>query len=83
MDEANGGVVPKPPGIGFSIKEGALSLALSHISKAEDKIYDVVDLAIEEGMTVTQFLTIAREAWQSAHESRAQADDDEFKRNMK
>lgn len=74
--------MPKPPGIGFNIREGALTLGVTKSSRAEDLIYDAVQEAQNEGMTPTRFVTIARSAWETTREEQTKHEDDEFK-NLK
>lgn len=75
--------MPKPIGIDIVARNGLPTFAVSKASQAEDKIYDAVEHAVCEGMTVTRFIAIAREAWQYENDQKTKADDDEFKRSIK
>lgn len=81
--------MPAPIGLGFELRHepgsGATSLGLrvAKPSRAEDQIYDAVAEAMAEGMTVRQFIAVAREAWAHTHDEQAKEDDNEFKRAQK
>lgn len=72
--------MPKPPGIGLSVREGAVTLSISKTSRAEDAIYDAVEEAQNEGMSPTRFVEIARSAWGTTREEQAAAEDREFQK---
>ena len=67
----------KPSGISLGITAGGVpTMSVTHISRAEDAIWNAVQEAVDAGMTPEQFKREVAQAW--TEELRAQA-----KRTMK
>ena len=54
----------KPSGISLGLRDGAVVMGLTHSSAAQDKIWEAVESAFDEGMTVKQFRQECAEAWE-------------------
>lgn len=57
--------MPKPLGIGIGLRGNNLVMGVTRSAPFEDRIYDAVEEAIADGLTVAQFIGIVREAWGS------------------
>ena len=68
----------KPTGIELRLSGDAVVLGVTRSSRAEDSIYEAVEDAIAASLTPTQFIRIAREAWEYNRKEQAKGEDSEF-----
>lgn len=65
----------KPPGLGFSLKDGALGMYVTRSSPVEDAIYDAVEAAQDAGWEPERVVAEMRQAWDWTLREKTERDD--------
>lgn len=70
----------KPNGVVIGVGESGVRIGVRRITRTEDKVWEAVEMAVDEGWSVRQFIAEARAAWGERLQRDARAVDEEFQR---